>query len=495
MYLTKTDFVHYLRCPRSLWLLKHKPEAYPYKEFSDFLKKIAREGYEVERYAQMLFPDGVSLPSVGTASITKTKEAITQQTKALFQATVQTEDGLFARADILTRNDDSSYNLYEVKSSSSIKKDKKHNHLQDACFQKIAFERSDIAIDKVFIIHTNGDYVREMEIDPHKLLKKVDITEAVCDLHDETEVEMNNALKLLQEKTIEESSCPCLRKTRSNHCDAFEYFNGTLPEQSVWEIGNLREKKLCIMLDRNIQKIEDITEDIELNDRQRRQVQSVLQKRPLIDEEKIQTILGEVTFPLFFFDYEAASSAVPKIIGTRPWQQIPFQFSLHILTEDGTLTHKEYLNEKLSGGDSVVQALCEMIGTTGSVISWHASYEKTINKEMAKMYPQYAEQLQDINSRMVDLEDIFKEAYTDAAFHGSTSIKKVLPVLCPDLSYKNLNVQDGTQAMERWFVMAEEQDKAEKEAIKNDLLEYCKLDTLAMVELYRVIQDMVAESH
>ena len=243
MYLTKTDFVHYLQCPRSLWLLKHKPEVYPHKEFSDFLKKITREGYEIEEYAQKLFPEGVSLPPAGEASLTKTKEMFKQKEKTLFQAAVLTKDGLFARADIMTRNDDDSYNLYEVKSSTSIKKDAKHNHLKDACFQKIAFERAGITIKKAYIIHTNGKYIREMEIDPHKLLTTVDITDKIQKLYDETEVEINNALSLLQEKHIEEDGCPCTRKTRSNHCDAFEYFNGKLPKRSVWEIGNIREKK------------------------------------------------------------------------------------------------------------------------------------------------------------------------------------------------------------------------------------------------------------
>lgn len=492
MYLTKTDFVHYLQCPRSLWLLKHKPEVYPHKEYSDFLKKIAREGYEIERYAQILFPDGLSLPSggdVATAS-TKTQEAITKKTNTLFQAAVLTEDGLFARADILSGDDDSAYNLYEVKSSNSIKESKKHNHLKDACFQKIAFERSGININRVFIIHTNGDYVREMEIDPQKLLRRVDVTEKVKRLYDETEVEVNNALSLLREEQIEESGCPCFRKTKINHCDAFEHFNGALPEQSVWEIGNLREKKLNILLDRGIQKIEDITEDIEMNDRQRRQVQAVIRKRAQIDEEKIRGMLAEMAFPLYFFDYEAASSAVPKIIGTRPWQQIPFQFSLHIMDANDTLTHKECLHETLTGPEKVLRALCEMVGDTGSIVSWHASYEKTRNKEMAKMYPQYAEVLLDINNRMFDLKDVFTEAYTDAAFHGSASIKDVLPVLCPHLSHKDLAVQDGTQAMEQWFRMVEEKDSNTREAIKNALLEYCKLDTLAMVEIYKALKNL-----
>ena len=492
MYLTKTDFVHYLQCPRSLWLLKHKPEVYPYKEFSDFLKKIAREGYEIEEYAQQMFSGGVSLPSVGEVSLTKTKEAFEQEEKVLFQATVLTADGLFARADIMTRNDDGSYNLYEVKSSTSIKKDAKHNHLKDACFQKIAFERAGLTIDKVCIIHTNGEYVREPEIDPRKLLTEVDITEVIKTLYDETEVEINNALSLLREKKIEEEGCPCIRKTRSNHCDAFEYFNGKLPACSVWEIGNLREKKLCTILDCGVQNLVDVPDDIDLNDRQQRQVQSAIRGEPIIDRKKAQEMLATLVFPLYFFDYEAASSAVPRIIGTRPWQQIPFQYSLHILDADGTLTHKEYLNETLSGADGVMSALCEDIGDVGSVVSWHASYEKTMNKAMAKMYPQYAEKLQDINDRMFDLEDIFKEAYTDAAFCGSTSIKKVLPILCPNLSYKNLGVQDGTQAMEQWFVMVEEKDAQQQSAIKTNLLEYCKLDTFAMVELYRVIKGLVA---
>ena len=238
--------------------------------------------------------------------------------------------------------------------------------------------------------------------------------------------------------------------------------------------------------------MEDIPDAIELNEKQQRQVRSVIECRPLIDEKRIVEMLDALVFPLYFFDYEAASSAVPKIVGTKPWQQIPFQFSLHILDTDDVLIHKEYLNEVLSGAEGVVQALCEMIGETGSIISWHASYEKTMNKEMIKMYPQYAKKLQDINERMFDLEDIFKEAYTDATFCGSTSIKKVLPILCPHLSYKNLIVQDGTQAMERWFAMVEEKDEIKRIKIKTDLLEYCKLDTFAMVELYKILKNLVA---
>ena len=492
LYLTKTDFVHYLQCPRSLWLLKHKPEVYPYKEFSDFLKKIAQEGYEVEEYAQQLFSGGVSLPSGGDAAIVRTKEEIERGTEVLFQATVLTEKGLFARADVLERNENGTYSLYEVKSASGIKEDKKHNHLKDACFQKITFEQAGIAIEKAYIIHTNKEYVRDIELDVHQLLKKVEVTKAIQEVYDETEVEITNALALLQEKEIQEGGCPCFRKTRSNHCDAFGYFNGKLPKHSVWEIGNIRDKKLCTLLDCNVQKIEDIKGEVELNEKQARQAQSVLQGEPIVNEAKIKEMLSELIFPLYFFDYEAASSAVPKIVGTKPWQQIPFQYSLHIMDSEGSLKHEEHINETLSAPEEVIEALCETAGEKGSFISWHASYEKTMNKEMAKMYPKHKEKLENINERTFDLEDIFKEAYTDGRFCGSTSIKKVLPVLCPQLSYKDLAVQDGTQAMEQWFTMVDTgTDKQTKKKIKQSLLAYCELDTLAMVEIYKTLKNLV----
>ena len=446
----------------------------------------------MERYAHLLFSENISLPLSRDVAIAGTREAIAGKKEVLFQATVLTDRGLFARADVLQRNEDATYSLYEVKSSSSIKKDKKHNHIKDACFQKIAFEESGIPISAVYIIHINKDYVRDIEVDPHQLLKKVNITEQVEHVRGETAIEVNNALTLLREPEIYEGGCHCYRKTRSNHCDAFGYFNGVLGEHSVWEIGGIREKKLCALLDCGVRKIEHIKGEVELNEKQERQVQAVQRGEPVINQKRIGEMLDELAFPLYFFDYEAASSAVPKIVGTKPWQQIPFQYSLHILGMDGVLEHKEYIHEVLSGPDEVVRSLCEAIGGVGSVISWHASYEKGMNREMAKMYPAYRKKLEDINERTFDLEDVFKEAYTDARFCGSTSIKKVLPVLCPHLSYKDLAVQDGTQAMDQWFKMVEKTPGEEDHAtIKNSLLEYCALDTFAMVEIYRVVKNLV----
>ena len=485
--LTKTDFVHYLRCPKSLWLLKRKPEMYPRGEFSDFLKKITLEGYEVEAYAETLFPGGVKLPAVGNAE-EKTREALEKKTPVLFQATFAAEDGQFARTDILERNGDGTYSLCEVKSSTEVKRGAKRDHIKDACFQKIALEKNGLRVGKVYIIHANGAYVRGGAVNPYGLLKKTEVTEAVEEAEEGVKVDIQNALALLRADAIDETGCSCYRKTRSNHCDAFAHFNGEYPPHAVWELGNIREKKLNELLERGAVTLSSVPDDIELNERQMRQVRSVIENRPIIDAGRIRELFGTLQFPLYFFDYETASNAVPRIEGTGPWQQIPFQYSLHTLHTDGTLRHTDCVSESLSGCADVIRSLTESAGKTGSFVSWHASFEKTRNTEMGKCHPEYREALGDINERTFDLEDVCKEAYTDARFRGSTSIKKVLPVLCPELSYEGLAVRDGTQAMERWFAMIESEDESERAEILENLREYCKLDTLAMVEIYRALR-------
>ena len=492
-YLTKTDYIHYLQCPKSLWLLKRKPEIYPHKDFSDFLKKITREGYEVEEYAQRLFTGGVSV-APGDSAAEKTRQLLAAETPVLFQATFRTENGMFIRADVLERNDDGTYNLYEVKSSTRIKKDKRHNHLKDACFQMIALEDGGLTVRDVYIVHVNGEYVRGEHIDPEELLRRKPVTDDVRGMEKETETEVRAALSLLAADSIDEKGCGCYRKTRTNHCDAFAYFNGATEECSIWELCGIRDKKLISLQECGVERLCDVPDSIELNTMQTLQVQAAKRGEPIIRHGNIADMLSELVFPLYFLDYETAMNAVPRIIGTRPWQHIPFQYSLHILSEDGTLQHREYLSDSLHDAETVCRALCENIGDSGSVVSWHASFEKTRNKEMGEMFPQYRDALAEINERMFDLEDIFKESYIDTAFHGSTSIKKVLPVLCPHLSYSELGVQDGTQAMERWMAMVDTgMDAAERETVRANLSKYCELDTFAMVELYRNLCSVASE--
>ena len=211
MQLTKTDFVQFLNCPKSLWLrVNASPGEYPQGEFSSFLQKLRREGYEVEGYVREWFARPVNLID--------------------FQRTFESEDGLFARADVLEQTSDDSVVLYEVKSSTSVKTKSPHNHLKDACFQKICAQRSGQAIDAVRIIHLNGEYARAGEIDPEQLLTVVDVSQEVAELENETAAEIEAALLLLQEPAIDLQGCSCLAKSRAAHCDTFSIFN--LPKRS-----------------------------------------------------------------------------------------------------------------------------------------------------------------------------------------------------------------------------------------------------------------------
>jgi len=474
MQLSKTDFIQYLYCRKSLWLLKRDPENYPEGEFSAFLIKLVKDGYLVEKYARLLFENRDDHSSFS------------------FQQTFQTETGLFARADIFEAGEDGETHLYEVKSSTRVKTDRNHNHLKDACFQLIAAERSGQQIDHVSIIHLNGNYVRDGEILPEELLIVQDVTARVRAMQWETEDEIDAALALLDQEDIDRSSCSCLQQSRTNHCDSFSYFNPQIPTPSIYSLPRLSEKKRLELLNDGLINLSHVPGSFPLSPQQSAVLTAVKSKTPVINLKAIRKFFEELTYPLYFFDYETYASAIPMIDGMSPHKHVPFQYSLHILGEGGELHHAEYLASDAQLPNELIVQMKQDFGGSGSIVSWHASFEKTQNKEMARLYPEHADFLTNINDRMVDLEDLFKTAYVDARFNGYTSIKKVLPIICPDLSYKELDVQDGTAAMDAWSQMIDPDTAAdEKERIEKALLKYCKLDTFAMVEIYRFLEKLL----
>ena len=223
MQLTKTDFIQYLNYPKSLWLLKHEPENYPQGEFSAFIEKLFREGYIIERYVQQYFQNS---------------EGRTID----FQAEFETDEGLYARADVIERTNSGETILYEIKSSTRVKKDEKHNHIKDACFQKICAKQAGQKIDQVFLIHLNGEYVRNGDIDPAELLVFVNITDEIDGIAREKEAKIRKALDLLRQNEIDKNGCTCLYKSRANHCDTFSVFNPNVPTPlvAVWFITKTR---------------------------------------------------------------------------------------------------------------------------------------------------------------------------------------------------------------------------------------------------------------
>ena len=195
-------------------------------------------------------------------------------------------------------------------------------------------------------------------------------------------------------------------------------------------------------------------------------------------------------------DYETFSSAIPIVEGMKPHAHIPFQFSIHIKKDEDSaeLEHYQYLAEEAELPLSLIESMERVIYDKGSVVSWHKSFENTRNKEMALLYPDKADFLNSVTERTIDLEDIFKGGYIDIAFGGSTSIKKVLPILVPELTYDSMTVANGTDAMEAFSNIIEWEDNTEKTKLKEDMLAYCKLDTFAMVKIYEKMKEISQKS-
>lgn len=461
--MTKTDFIHYLNCPKSMWLSKREPENFPAGDFSVFRQKLVNEGEEVERYFRQHFGEEV-----------------------VYEVEFLPED-LYARADGVGVDEDGVRTLYEVKSSTRVKTDPKHNQLKDACFQKICAERAGQRIDRVVLVHLNGDYVRRGAVDPEELLVFADVTDRVAEIEEETAVEMAAALDLLA-GDIDRGRCDCLYKSRGNQCDAFDYFNDWLPDPSIYSLPYLSGERLRGLVDDRMFDPHEVPKEGELGERQRLVLEAIRTGQPQIGREAIAEFLDGLVFPLHFLDYETYASAVPLLDGASPHKHFPIQYSLHVLQEDGNWRHREYLEHEARLPDQLLNRLIQDMGPAGSVIVWHAAFERSVNNEMAEAFREHADFLRDVNERMVDLEDPFKRAYVDAGFEGSTSIKKVLPVVRPGLHYDDLVVQDGTEAMEAWRRMLEAEEEAED--IAQELLEYCKLDTWAMVEIYRFLDGL-----
>ncbi len=482
--LSKTNFIHYLRCPDSLWLEKNKPHKFNKGVTSSFLLKLIEEGYEVEDYAKKLFPNGVGVSR--NSGIDRTKVMLKQNHEVLLQPSFKTESGAFAIADILKKVDKNSYHLYEVKSSTSVKTDKEHNHLKDVCFQKFVLSECGINISASHIIHLNKDFIKNGDIDHNELLTIEDVTDETDAIYSSVVNEINSALNYLNKSNIDEDHCSCIHKTRSNHCDSFDYFNKGIPEYNIYQLRMIREKKLNDLIDMGCEELIDIPAGFKLNDYQQSQIISITNDKPVIHPDEIKDQLDNLKYPLHFFDYETYSSAVPKVDGLGPHGKLTFQVSIHTLTKEGSLTHYEYLSDKMDVSPDLVKGMREFTGLTGTFISWHASFEMGRNDEMIALMPQYKDYLTYINANIYDLEVIFKKNYIDYRCKGSSSLKKVLPIICPGISYDNEEIQDGTTAMETWGdLMIKSKDRNLKDQIRSNLLSYCKKDSKAMVEIYK----------
>ncbi|MEK7585904.1 MAG: DUF2779 domain-containing protein [Patescibacteria group bacterium] len=493
MKLTKTDYLIYKDCAKNAWLKVHKPDIYYAEPLSAFDQGIIETGNEVDTLARSLFPDGVLVTD--RSGTEETKKLVEAQTPVIYQPVFET-DLYKVICDILVWNSSTKlYDLYEVKASNSgeDKKAKDKLYSQDIAFQHLVLKELQIPVGNLYLIRLNAEYTRAGDLDIKELFSIENFTDQVFEITDSVAEEMKNAQEILRDDKEPVGACKCITRGRSSHCTTFSYSNPDVPEYSIHDISRIgsSKRKLEDLVDSSILSIYDVPSEFTLSDKQRNQVDAVQSGKTFIDKEGVSNFLDKISLPISFLDYETFPSAIPRFAGYHPFNQIPFQFSIHILEEVGQESlHAEFLFTQDKNPDQAfIESLQEHLPESGSVLVWHKSFEMGRNKELAERNPERKEFLENLNSRIVDLEDVFTEQYfIHPEFRGKTSIKYILPVLAPELSYKALDISEGATASDTWNKIVTKQFSVEEaqEKIKS-LLIYCKLDTHAMYAIWKYL--------
>lgn len=494
-YITKTLYLEYLSCGKNAWLKVHRPELQGMFTLSEFEQGLLAKGNLVEEWARKLFPDGILVESVGEEAVDTTKILMNEKTSVIFQSTF-IYDGFMARNDVLEYDAiHDLWNLYEVKGTNSLnEKAEGRDHIEDATFQTVILEEAGISLGRISVIHLNKEYVRGDEINIQELFVSEDVTDKVRNNLAETKAAMEKVKAALMQLDERALACECLYLGRSAQCTTFRYSHPQVPDYSIHDLSRigLSKKKLESLVSSGIFDLNDVPEALGLSEIQKNQIAVHRSQESIIDPAAINAELSSLAFPLYFLDYESYPPAIPLFKGFKPYQQIPFQFSLDKLLDlSGEFQHFEYLHEEASDPSPIIiRKLRDTIGPEGTIIVWHKPFERMINSQLAERNPEHEGYLEDINERIYDLKDIFhKQMYVHPGFKGKTSIKNILPTMVPSLTYKELEIQDGGAATEAWYQMVYGSLSAEeRKVISENLKKYCGRDTYAMVAIWQKLQ-------
>lgn len=491
MPLSKSLYIRGLQCEKSLWLKKKKPEILQAPD--DSAQAVFDTGTSVGELACELFSSGERIEFSGDfdAQIAKTKELIESGVKVIYEATF-CFDGILVMVDILRIGVDGLI-INEVKSSTSVK----DVYIDDAAIQYYVLSSLGYEVSRVNIIHIDSTYTRDETLEPEKLFCVQDITEQVKQKQRDIPKILNKFDEILSQNN-EPSIDIGVHCSNPYLCDAWEYCwreQRGIPEYSIFDISRLRSDKKFELYKSGVIKFSDIKDLSKFNASQQIQIKSEISQEQIIDKDAIKEFLGTLRYPLYHLDFETFQQAVPEFVGLSPYEQIPFQFSIHKDDGKGNLEHFEFLAE--AGADpryELALNLIKFIPQDACVLAYNMSFEKGVIRRLAEAYPQISNELMAIHDNIKDLMAPFaSKSYYHPKMKGSYSIKYVLPALVPELelAYKDLNlIHHGGEAMQAYAAMTFMKE-TEREAYKQALLEYCKLDTLAMVKILEKLYEAV----
>ncbi|TSA09511.1 MAG: DUF2779 domain-containing protein [Deltaproteobacteria bacterium] len=484
-YLSKSLFMKGLQCYKALYLHKFHPELRD--EVSEAQEARFQSGREVGTYARQLFPGGfeVSYEDLSMEEqLNLTGEKIKGGARILYEPAFS-YDNVFVKADIL-RKARQGWELYEVKGSTG----RKDVYLDDVAVQYYVLKGAGIRISKASVVFLNKQYVRNSAIDPSKLFVIDDVTNTVRDKQRFVADEIASMRKALGKRVPDIDIGE--RCTKPYDCAFYGHCRQHIPEYSVFNLDGRGRVKPLDLYRQGIVDLRDAPKEI-LSKKQNIQLNSFLQEKEYVNKAGLKQFLDSLWYPLYFLDFETFSCAIPTFSGTRPYQNVPHQYSLHHLKRKGArLGHRAFLAEpNIDPREELARNLVSEIPDNACVLAYHASFEIGRLKELAASYPRYRKKLQRIIKNVRDLEIPFKKK---DVYHwkmkGSSSQKYVLPALVPQLSYEGMEISNGGMAVQAYFRTCESQDQSEIEAIRKALLDYCKLDTLGMVRILERLREM-----
>ena len=490
VYLSKSKYTGLWQCPKLAWLRKYKPEEFVMDES---VQARMDAGNEVGDLAMGLFGDFTEVTEYGPDGkidlkkmIARTAEEMAKGTQNICEASFD-YNGLYCAVDIL-RKDGDGWAIYEVKSSTEAEK---AVYIADVAYQKYVLEHCGVNVTATHIVVIDSTYVFDGTLDIQKLFKITDVSEAV-----RVEIGSVPANIALAERILncpDEPDIDLSTRCRDPYdCGFWQYCTRNLPKPCVFDIYRMRFEDKILRYKNGIISFDDLLGDSRItNAKQLRQIEyGLADKGTYADKGCIRDFLNTLSYPLYFLDFETMQTVVPQFVGTRPYMQIPFQYSLHYIErEGGELKHKEFLAE--SGPDprrALAEQLCRDIPRNVCVTAYNKKFECGRIKELAEAFPDLAAHLLNICGNIKDLLDPFQSGYYyNRAMGGSFSIKSVLPAIFPDdpsLDYHNLEgVHHGGEAM-TLFPKIKDMPPEEQQIARHNLLKYCELDTYAMVKVW-----------
>lgn len=444
--LSKSTFMNGVQCPLRLYLHKFRPELRNPEDEGQ--EAIYATGTNVGLLAQGVFPGGVDVtpPDAYSYPIAaeKTQEAIKNGAKVIYEATFY-YDGIMCAVDILVK-DKNKWKAYEVKSVNNVKT----QHIMDASLQYYVLTNAGIALEDFSIMHLDKNYVKRGEIKVKDLFIATSVLENILDNQEfiRTKAAELKALVLSKKEPVVLPGKQC---EKPYPCDFTNHCHKNLEPEKV-DYGKIS-----------------------------------------INKKGIKDFLNQLEYPIHFFDFETVGYAVPVYDESRPYQAVPFQYSLHCIEKPGAeLSHQFFLGDGVNEPrEELLKTLFKQVNAKGTILVWHKSFECSKLKDLARDFPKYEKEIQKILDRIIDLKDPFEcDDYYHPGFENSASIKKVQPVLVPDLSYGDLEIQEGGTASSVYATLAE-QAPEEQERLRNALLEYCHLDTMAMVRILEKLNQLL----